>query len=133
MADKILTEKQLKFFEEMILKERDESLKMIKGINDSQSRGAKESTGDLSGYAFHQADQGSDTNSMENQVFMLEQEQEKVKLLNQALKRLYEGNYGVCEICGKPIPEERLKVISYARYCISCMEKEEKKKSKNSR
>ncbi|HNX00079.1 MAG TPA: TraR/DksA C4-type zinc finger protein [Candidatus Cloacimonadota bacterium] len=133
MADKLLTEKQLKFFEEMLLKERDESLKMIKSINDMQSRGAKESTGDLSGYAFHQADQGSDTNSLENQVFMLEQEQEKVKLLNQSLKRIYDGTYGVCEICGNPIPEERLKVISYARYCISCMEKEERKKNKNSR
>jgi RNA polymerase-binding transcription factor DksA len=130
MAEKGFSKGQIKFFEELLTKERDESLKIIKSINDMQSRGAKESAGDLSGYAFHQADQGSDTNSLENQVGMLEKEMEKVKLLNQALKRLYEGNYGVCEICGKLIPEERLKIISYARFCIACMEKEEKKKHK---
>lgn len=130
MAGKKMSADRLKFFEELILREREESLKIIRSISESQSRGAKDSAGDLSSYSLHQADQGSDTHSMENQVYNLEQEQEKIKLLNQSLKKIYDGTYGVCEICGEMVSEARLEVIPYARYCIECMNKEEKKKSR---
>jgi DnaK suppressor protein len=64
---------------------------------------------------------------MEREVYLLEQEQNKLKLLNQALKRIYEKTYGICEICGKHIPEARLKIIPYATTCIECKANEEKK------
>ncbi|HOD18525.1 MAG TPA: TraR/DksA C4-type zinc finger protein [Candidatus Cloacimonadota bacterium] len=128
MAGKSLSAAKLKHYEALIRKELEESMNYIKKTNQAQSIGAKESSGDLSSYAFHQADQGSDTNLMEQTVMLLEQEREKIRLLNEALRRIEDGIYGICEICGEPIPESRLEVIPYARYCIECKAKEEDKK-----
>lgn len=37
-----------------------------------------------------------------------------------ALARIDEGTYGICEACGCPIPFERLEVIPHARFCVGC-------------
>jgi DnaK suppressor protein len=128
MALKPLSASKLKHFEEIIKKELKESRAYIDKANQDQSIGAKESSGDLSSYAFHQADQGSDTNLMEQTVMLMEQERDKIRLLNDALGRIMDGNYGICEICGEQIPENRLEIIPYARYCMDCKSKEEDKK-----
>ncbi|MDZ4183293.1 MAG: TraR/DksA C4-type zinc finger protein [Candidatus Cloacimonadaceae bacterium] len=133
MAATALTAERLKHFEEVIKTELQESVAYLSDANRDQSIGARESSGDLSSYAFHQADQGSDTNLMEQTVMMMEQERDKIRLLNDALRRLYEGNYGVCEMCGANISEARLEIIPYAIYCISCKEKMEDKKRRQRR
>ncbi|MEV5692082.1 TraR/DksA family transcriptional regulator [Micromonospora globbae] len=38
----------------------------------------------------------------------------------QALRRMTDGSYGVCERCGEPIPLGRLKALPHARYCAPC-------------
>lgn len=128
MAAKALSAAKLRHFEELIKKELAESKSFIDKANQDQSIGAKESSGDLSSYAFHQADQGSDTNLMEQTVMLMEQEREKIRLLSDALRRISDGTYGICEICGDKIPETRLEIIPYARYCMDCKSKEEDKK-----
>lgn len=128
MAVKPLPKEMLKKFEELIQKELKESVAYVDDINKDQSIGARESSGDLSSYAYHQADQGSDTNLMEQTVMMMEQERDKIRLLNDALRKIFEGNFGICEICGENINETRLEIIPYAKYCIDCMSKMEDKK-----
>ncbi len=39
--------------------------------------------------------------------------------IDEALRRLVDGRYGICEISGKSIEKERLKALPYARYCVS--------------
>lgn len=133
MSENCLTKEKLEYYEALIRKELNESIDYVDKINQDQSIGARESSGDLSSYAFHQADQGSDTNLMEQKVMMMEQEREKIRLLSDALRRVMDGVYGVCEICGCLIQEERLEIIPYARYCIDCMSKDESKKRRQRR
>lgn len=128
MAAKPMNAKQLKKFEQQIQKELKESVAYVDEINKDQSIGARESSGDLSSYAYHQADQGSDTNLMEQTVMMMEQEREKIRLLNEALRKVYNGSFGICEMCGENINLSRLEIIPYATYCIECMAKMEDKK-----
>ena len=45
--------------------------------------------------------------------------------IDNALEKLKEGTFGVCELCGKPIGLRRLKVMPSARLCIACKSKEE--------
>jgi DnaK suppressor protein len=45
--------------------------------------------------------------------------------IDDALEKLKEGTYGICEICGKPIGLRRLKVMPSARLCVDCKSKEE--------
>ena len=133
MATKKLPPEKLKHYEEVIRAELQESIAYIDSINKEQSLGARESSGDLSSYAFHQADQGSDTNLMEQSVMMLETEREKIRQLNEALQRITDGTYGICEYCGEFIQETRLEIIPYATCCVTCKEKNEDKKKRQKR
>src|SRR5215213_11361587 len=49
-------------------------------------------------------------------------EYEKLRLLNAALDRLREGEYGICIRCEKAIPPRRLQVLPWAKYCVPCQE-----------
>lgn len=46
----------------------------------------------------------------------------ELKEINDALKRIEDGTYGICEMCGEPIRKLRLKVKPHAKYCIVCRE-----------
>ncbi|MCB5262938.1 MAG: TraR/DksA C4-type zinc finger protein [Candidatus Cloacimonetes bacterium] len=133
MAEKKLSADKLKFFEDLIRAELKESMAYIESINQEQSVGSRESSGDLSSYAYHQADQGSETNYMEHTVMMMESEREKIRKLNDAMRRLRDGQFGFCEMCGEEIPSPRLQIIPYATLCIDCKEKMETKKRKQRR
>jgi len=49
----------------------------------------------------------------------------KLNSINQALVRIRNGKYGVCALCGKKIPEDRLRAIPYALLCMPCKRKSE--------
>jgi len=125
MSEEILAEKVLKKYEKILLIEKKETQKLINGIDEIQKKGSKNRSGDLSSYSLHQADMGTDTDESEKRVYHLNQEMEKLKKINLALKRIYEKTYGICEICGCLIQEKRLKVVPYAKFCIKCKSNEE--------
>lgn len=52
----------------------------------------------------------------------LEKQFHKLVAIERSLKRIEDGEYGICELCGEPINIERLKVKIFADYCISCRE-----------
>lgn len=39
---------------------------------------------------------------------------------NDALRRIEQGNYGTCEVCGRAIPPERLAIVPHAKTCVTC-------------
>ncbi len=47
----------------------------------------------------------------------------KLKDVNDALRKIKQGTYGVCEKCGGKINEERLKILPTARLCMTCHKK----------
>jgi len=98
MARKKLSQEKLDYYEELIRKELEESMKYIENVSREQSVGARESSGDLSSYAYHQADQGSDTNLMEHTAKMMDSERKKIRLLNDAMRRIQDGVFGVCDM-----------------------------------
>ena len=62
-----------------------------------------------------------------------DRERKLISKVKEALERLAEGGYGVCEICGEEISEERLEARPVTTYCIECKkeaEAEEKKRRK---
>ncbi|HPR17364.1 MAG TPA: TraR/DksA C4-type zinc finger protein [Candidatus Cloacimonadota bacterium] len=130
MAAKEFPLKKLEKYEEILLREKEQAQKIIHSIDEIQKRGVKDQSGDLSSYSVHQADLGTDTDEAEKRVYLLNKELEKLKNINQALRRIYDKTYGICEICGNLISEKRLKIVPYARFCIECKSKEELKQRK---
>jgi DnaK suppressor protein len=47
---------------------------------------------------------------------------EQLDDIEQALKKLHEGSYGICEECGAAIPFQRLEIQPLASYCVPCQE-----------
>jgi RNA polymerase-binding transcription factor DksA len=46
--------------------------------------------------------------------------QEKLAEVHAALRKIDEGTYGICEVCGKPIAPARLEAIPSATRCVEC-------------
>lgn len=54
----------------------------------------------------------------------------RLKALSRAEKKVREGTYGACDLCGKPIPAGRLKALPEAIHCVLCAERlEEQRKT----
>lgn len=123
-----LSDDLLKKYEGVLKEEKVQCQRIIRDIDNMQKKGSKDSSGNLSSYSIHQADLGTDTDQAETNVFMLNREIDRLKEINVALGRIYDKSYGICQICGEYIPEKRLAIVPYAKYCIVCKSKEEKKK-----
>ncbi len=52
-------------------------------------------------------------------------EREQLLLIDEALKRLEHGEFGVCQLCQKEIGGKRLDAIPWTPFCIDCQEKNE--------
>lgn len=85
------------------------------GLNDQTE---SESLGELSSYDQHQADMGTETFEREKDLSILEQVEAELADVEHALRRLDDGTYGTCEVCGKAIPDERLEAMPATRLCL---------------
>jgi RNA polymerase-binding transcription factor DksA len=77
-----------------------------------------DSVGEISSYDQHQADMGTETFEREKDLSILEQVESELADVEHALRRLDEGTYGTCEVCGKVIPDERLEAMPATRLCL---------------
>jgi len=121
-----LTKKDLKRFEERLLEERKKLMGQLGYLEKTMNQTQRDSSGDLSAYSFHMADMGTDAMEREKAFLFASSEGRALYDVDEALRRLYKGEYGTCESCAKPIAPQRLEVVPHARLCISCKEKEEK-------
>jgi RNA polymerase-binding transcription factor DksA len=77
-----------------------------------------DSSSELSSYDQHQADMGTETFEREKDLSILEQVEAELADVEHALRRLDDGTYGTCEVCGTAIPDERLEAMPAARLCL---------------
>lgn len=71
-------------------------------------------------------DAAVDTAQDELNSQLLEVESRELTHIEEAIERLNEGTFGLCEDCEKPIPLSRLQALPYATECIECKRKSEK-------
>jgi len=85
-----------------------------------------EASGSLSNAPLHMADMGTDNFDQELSFSLLENEEQTLEQINEALERIEQGTFGLCEECKQTIPRPRLQALPYARYCVECARKVEK-------
>jgi RNA polymerase-binding protein DksA len=122
-----LNKEQIKQFRQLLITERARCAKEIKSLAQDASKSPREASGDLSAYTVHMADMAADTYERELSMNIVSSEQEILYQIDEALKRLDEGSYGVCQQCSQPIAMSRLKAVPYASLCISCQRVKEQK------
>lgn len=81
-------------------------------------RSAKEDSGDLSAYSQHMADAGTETFDRDFALSLVSSEQDALFEIEDAIRRIKKGTYGICEITGKPIKKERLLAVPFAKYSV---------------
>lgn len=119
----------LEKYEKLLMKKREqlsEQLKIRKGLVESTT---KESSGDLSSYSYHMADQGTDAIEREKAFLFASKSGRLLYHVNEALRRIRKNEYGNCQTCGKQIQKARLEAVPHARLCINCKEQEEEAKA----
>jgi DnaK suppressor protein len=115
---------------EGLLKQKAQILEELMNVRGQSNKSTKDAAGDLSSYTFHMADMATDLYDREFSLEMAEGERERLFDLDDAIKRIDEGAYGVCDMCDKPILKQRLKAIPQAQNCIKCQEEVEKSEGK---
>ena len=80
-------------------------------------------SGSLSSVPLHMADLGTENYDQEFTLGLIENEQETLELVHEALDRMEHGAFGRCVECNEPISKPRLQAIPYARHCIRCARK----------
>ena len=121
---------ELEKFEKRLLAKKKALLKEMGVLMESHiSSTIKDSTGDLSSYSNHMADQGTDAMERELAFMFASKSGRLVYHIEEALRRVKDGTYGKCFSCGKQINKARLDAVPHARLCIECKSAEEEKRS----
>jgi RNA polymerase-binding protein DksA len=110
-----LTPADIRQFKNLLLAKRSEILGNITSMEDETLHKQRS---DLSNMPIHMADMGTDNFDQEFTLGLMDGERKFLKEIDDALQRIEDGTYGICEGSGKPIPKARLEAIPWARYCV---------------
>jgi RNA polymerase-binding transcription factor DksA len=104
---------------------RDHFLDQMQSVAQDSLRSRSENN-EASAVGQHQADAGSDAYEKDFALSLLSAEQDALYEIEEALKRIDAGTYGVCEMSNKLIPHPRLEAIPFARFTVECQQQLEK-------
>src|SRR5208337_3081079 len=108
-----------------LLQLRDTLLDSMMGVSRDTLRSRAEGS-EASAFGMHQADAGSDAYDRDFALSLISQEQDALYEIDEALKRIENSTYGICEISGKHIPKPRLEALPFTRYTVECQSELEK-------
>lgn len=94
-----------------LLELRERLLRQMSGL-------AKESAEEMDSYSLHMADSGTDNFDRDFALSLLSSDQDAVYEIEEALKRIQRGTFGICELTGKQIPKARLEAIPWTRFTV---------------
>jgi RNA polymerase-binding protein DksA len=115
LNDSKLTPTEIAEFKALLLTKRNEILGNVFSMEDEALHRQRS---DLSNMPIHMADAGSDNYEIENTLGLMDSERKLVKEIDEALDRIENGTYAICQGNGKPIPKARLEAIPWAKYCV---------------
>jgi len=109
----------MKSQKEMLLRMRDDLVRGITRRSKTPVEGTVPDIGDI-------IDSVSEERTRELDMILTDREKKKLLQIDDAIERIDESTYGLCEECGVKIPKGRLKVMPFAKYCVECQEKLER-------
>ncbi len=113
---------ELEWFKQALLKRRD----VLSGsVNKMQESALNKDHDEASGDFNHMADMGTDNFDQDFTLGLIENEEEELRAINEALRKIEDNTYGLCESCEAVIPKARLKALPFTKMCVKCKEKDE--------
>jgi len=123
--------KDLEYYKEKLFALRDELYAQVKELSENNlMKSSKETSGDLSGHTLHMADVAGDHYEREFNLGLMSSERDQIHLIDEALRRIEDNTYGICQTCSKDISKKRLDAMPHARFCIDCKKKREEEEQR---
>lgn len=130
--------KDLEHFKQIILEKRDEIIEQLQNLREQMlDPTTGEYINENSPYSLHMAEQGTDAMEREKTFLYAQRENKFLGYLEDALKRIEAGTYGICIECiDEPqhlcetcplIPKERLEAVPHSQHCLPIKQRQEKK------
>jgi RNA polymerase-binding protein DksA len=113
-------------YQKLLLQMKEDVLRELKHFETNQRDSAKEMAGEVSNFMTHPADMGSVMQEREKAFWLASHGREILMQINDALMRIENGTYGMCEACGQAINAERLSALPHTAMCLDCQEELEK-------
>jgi len=132
------SKKDLEHFRQIILDKRDEIIEQLQNLKEQMlDPTTGEYINENSPYSLHMAEQGTDAMEREKTFLYAQRENKFLGYLEDALKRIEAGTYGICVECiDEPqhlcetcplIPKERLEAVPHSQHCLPIKQRQEKK------
>ena len=132
------SKKELDHFKAIILEKRDEILEQLQNLREQMlDPTTGEYINENSPYSLHMAEQGTDAMEREKTFLYAQRENKFLGYLEDALKRIESGTYGICVECIEEpqhlcptcplIPKERLEAVPHSQLCLPMKQKQEKR------
>ena len=116
-----LTPGELEHFERALRERRHVLMADVRAL---EAEEAEDSTS-TSGLANHLADLGTDRAAADLRMGCRESASEEIQQIDEALERIADSSFGLCETCDAPIAKVRLEAIPYASLCLACQKSAE--------
>ena len=114
-----LTKKDIEYFRQLLLEKRVEIVGNVSEMEDEALQKSRlDAAGDLSSMPIHMADIGTDNYQQELALELMDGERKLLREIDEALNRIEEGSYGICQGTGKPIAKARIEANPWAKYCV---------------
>lgn len=114
-----MDKRKVRTFRKQLLAKQEEFRRMIARFDQD----GREANGEVT------HDSGDQAASSYNKEFLFHQSDDNrriLQLIDEALKRVDDGSYGLCVECQQDVQKKRLEAVPWARHCIECQEKQEK-------
>ncbi|HLG32253.1 MAG TPA: hypothetical protein VI362_04380 [Ignavibacteriaceae bacterium] len=132
------SKKDLESFKSIILEKRDEIIEQLQNLKEQMlDPTTGEYINENSPYSLHMAEQGTDAMEREKTFLYAQRENKFLSYLEDALKRIEAGTYGICVECIEEpqhlcetcplIPKERLIAVPHSQHCLPIKQRQEKK------
>jgi RNA polymerase-binding transcription factor DksA len=132
------SKEDLEHFKKLILEKRDEIIEQLQNLRDQMlDPTTGEYINENSPYSLHMAEQGTDAMEREKTFLYAQRENKFLGYLEDALKRIDAGTYGICIECIEEpqhlcetcplIPKARLEAVPHSQLCLPIKQQQEKK------
>jgi len=129
-----LSTKDLERFKELITDRYNALLEELRYREQSSIKENQRETGaELSSYANHPAEAASDYANLTMNLNLAERDSKYLIQLEDALKRIDKGTFGICKVCQKVIPMVRLEVVPTTTKCVECKNEEKKREAEEAK
>jgi DnaK suppressor protein len=120
---------RLDTYARLLAEERKRLRQELTEMEQHQVKTEEKPVAEASGYDDDLVDVATETFEREKGMALESSVQGLLTMVEEALSKIRQGTYGVCEGCSRPIDANRLRAIPYARLCIRCKEREERLRS----